>query len=69
MTKKKVKDKPVLVTEKRYEGQYVAFDPSMGKKIIASGRDPGTVIRKARKMGVSVPAIVFVPKQDLAYIY
>jgi hypothetical protein len=69
MAGKSVKNKRVLVTDKKYEGKYVAFNPAKGKKIIASGLDPGVVIRKARRMGVRVPAIVFVPRQDLAYIY
>ena len=69
MAKNTVKNMQVLVTEKKYEGKYVAFNPAKGKKIIASGLDPGAVIRRARGMGVSVPAIVFVPKQGLAYIY
>jgi hypothetical protein len=69
MSKKSIKQDRILVTEKRYEGKYVAFSPSTGKKVIASGRDPGSVIEKARSKGVSIPAIVFVPKQGLAYIY
>lgn len=58
-----------LVTERKYQGKYVAFNPSEGKKIIASGRDPAVVIQKARKNGVNVPAIVFVPEEGVAYIY
>jgi len=68
VAKKTAKNLP-LIMEHKYQGRYVAFNPSEGKEIIASGRDPGAVIRKARKKGVSVPAIVFVPKKDVAYIY
>ena len=69
MAKKSVKNIQVLVTERQYEGKYVAFSPSEGKRVIASGRNPGKLIDKVRKMGVSTPAIVFVPKHNVAYIY
>ena len=69
MTKENAKNTQVLVTEEKYEGKYVAFDSSKGKKIIASGKNPGKLISKARKLGVSIPSIVFVPKGNAAYIY
>ena len=69
MAKNPHKQRRARITDRKYQGKYVAFNPSEGKKIIASGRDPGVVIQKARKKGVSVPAIVFVPKEGVAYIY
>jgi len=69
MAKKSLKTIQVLVNEKCYQGKYVALDPSKHKGVIASGRNPGAVIEKARKFGVDVPAIVFVPREDVAYIY
>lgn len=69
MAKNTNKRRRALVTDRKYQGKYVAFSPSEGKKIIASGRNPGVVIQKARKQGVEVPAIVFVPKKGVAYIY
>jgi hypothetical protein len=65
----KPKRNEALIKERKYEGKYVALSPSEGNKIIASGQNPSEVIEKARKKGVSVPAIVFVPKKDVAYIY
>ena len=59
----------ILVTDKRYQGKYVAFDAQKGKKIVAFGEDVGQVIFKAREQGVDTPAIVFVPKEDTAYVY
>ena len=59
----------VLVADKKYQGKYIAFNPSGEKKVIASGQNAGTVIKKAREKGVEVPAIVFVPKENTAYIY
>ena len=69
MPKKNIKNHLKLTLESKYQGQYVAFSPCDGKKVIASGRDAGTVIEKARKKGVDTPAIVFVPKEDVTYIY
>ncbi len=58
-----------LVTDERYRGKYVAFASSGCNEVIASGSNPGTVIKNARNKGVEVPAIVFVPKENVAYIY
>lgn len=69
MAKKPIKSSQALVTERKYQGKYVAFSPSKGKKVIAFGANPGAVIEKARKLGVDVPGIVFVPREDIAYIY
>ncbi|MCD4830230.1 MAG: DUF5678 domain-containing protein [Anaerohalosphaeraceae bacterium] len=59
----------VLVADKRYQGKYVAFDPLKGKDVVAFGEDVGDVINKARGKGVGEPAVVFVPKDNTAYIY
>jgi hypothetical protein len=69
MPKKVVKKHLKLTVESKYQGKYVAFSSSEDKKVIASGRDAGTVIEKARKKGVDTPAIVFVHKEDVTYIY
>jgi hypothetical protein len=54
---------PCLTVDAKYEGKYVAFDPSAGKKVIASGRNAGAVAARARKLGVEAPAIIFVPRR------
>ena len=59
----------VLVADKQYQGKYVAFDPKKGKEVIASGLNAGMVIKKAREKGVSVPSVVFIPKENTAYVY
>ncbi len=59
----------VLVADKRYQGKYVAYDPRKGKEVVAFGDDVGDVINNAREKGVGEPAIVFVPKDDTAYVY
>lgn len=53
----------------KYEGKYVAYDLSEGKKVIASGNNSGKVVDRAREQGVEVPTVVFVPKKGMAYIY
>ena len=62
-----------LVADKKYQGKYVAFDPievkDKSRGVVAFGQDAGTVIKKARDRGVDIPAIVFIPKEDVAYIY
>ncbi len=62
------KERRLLVKNPKYQGKYVAFSAS-GNRVIASGSNPGAVVEKARKQGVDVPAIVFVPRKDVAYIY
>lgn len=69
VAKKVEKNKCALLIQKGYEGKYIALTASNGGEVVASGRNAGTVIRKARKLGVDVPAIVFVPKKDVAYAY
>ncbi len=58
-----------LVVGQIYQGKYVAFDPEKGKEIIAFGEDVGEVVNIAREKGVVDPAVVFVPKDDVAYVY
>jgi hypothetical protein len=49
---------------------YIAFDPEKGSKtIIAQGNDVGKVIDSARNKGVKTPAIIFVPKEGVTYLY
>lgn len=57
-----------LVTAKKYQGKYVAFDPTKGKIIIAYGKNVSTVIKKARERGVECPAIAFVREEGVTYI-
>ncbi|MBN2182979.1 MAG: hypothetical protein JW715_13800 [Sedimentisphaerales bacterium] len=52
------------------EAFYVAFDPATGSDdVVASGPDVGEVIASARKKGVEVPAVMFVPQEGVTYIY
>jgi hypothetical protein len=69
MAKKKTRKIEDLVVDAKYEGKYVAFDPAVGQRVIAFGRNAGAVVAKARKLGVEVPAIMFVPRHDEPLIY
>jgi hypothetical protein len=69
MATKKSKKVHRLAVDAKYGGKYVAFDPAVGQKAIASGRNAGAVVARARKLGVEVPAIMFVPKRDEPMIY
>ena len=68
MAKKSRKNIQPLVIDSKYEGKYVAFGVS-GKDVIVSGKNPGTVIKKARERGIASPAIVFVPEKDVTCVY
>lgn len=52
-----------------YEGQYVALDPSAGNRIIAHGPQSNSVAAEARRAGVKVPVIIYVPEKDAAYLH
>jgi hypothetical protein len=54
---------------RKSESRYVALDPRSGRRIVASGSDVGAVIDRARKSGVDIPALLFVPKEGVTYIY
>ena len=69
MAKKKSRNTEGLVVDVKYEGKYVAFDPAVGQEVIAFGRNAGAVVARARKLGVEVPAIIFVPRRNEPLIY
>jgi hypothetical protein len=53
----------------KYEGQYVALDPSNSDRVIASGPESNRVAAEARRAGVKVPVIIYVPSKDSTYLY
>ncbi len=58
-----------LVPGAEYEGLYIVFESGSSDKIIASGTEPGELVREARQKGIDVPAIVYVPKRDVICAY
>ena len=58
-----------LVTQKKYIGKYVALKSLKDNKVVASGRKPVEVVRRANKKGVSSPVIIFVPASNMTHVY
>lgn len=60
---------PVLVTDKKYNGKYVALQSFNDKTVVASGKDPAKVMASAIKKGVAAPVIVFIPEENQICVY
>ena len=60
---------PVLVEDEKYEGQYVALKSFSDNTVVASGRTPLSVVKKARAAGVKSPVVILVPRRDVVQIY
>lgn len=60
---------PVLVTDKKYNGKYVALQSFNNRTVVAFGADPARVMDAARKKGFPSPVIVFIPKENMTCIY
>ena len=58
-----------LVAENKYEGKYVALESFTSNHVVASGKNPAHVLNAAEKKGIASPVIIFVPKEDITYIY
>jgi hypothetical protein len=69
MKRKTSKRQGALVAGAKYAGRYVVFGSAKSSKVIASGANPARLIKKARDKGVSIPAIVFVPKKNVICAY
>ncbi|RPJ79571.1 MAG: hypothetical protein EHM20_01015 [Alphaproteobacteria bacterium] len=59
----------ILVTEKKYEGKYVAFRSFNDSEVIASGNDPLEVLQLAQTARAHEPVIVFIPENHGTCIY
>ena len=59
----------VLITEKGYEGKYVALRSLLDRTVVASGNNPKAVMEKARKAGCNEPVIFFVPEHNISLVY
>jgi hypothetical protein len=51
-----------LVSNKKYAGKYVALKSFVENKVIASGKNPSEVIKRANKKGIKDPVLIFVPQ-------
>lgn len=54
---------------RRYYDKYVAFSSFGDGKIVAYGKNPSKVIKKAREKGHKEPVIVYVPDPNIPQIY
>ena len=59
----------ILISGKKYRGKYVALNSFNSQTVVASGIDPGEVVKRAEGKGVESPVIVFVPEKKVAHIY
>lgn len=59
----------VLIKDRKYEGQYVAIKDFNKPEVIAAGKDPQKVYKRALKSGVKEPVIIYIPTKDIVQIY
>ncbi|MFA6217702.1 MAG: DUF5678 domain-containing protein [Candidatus Omnitrophota bacterium] len=59
----------LLLKETKYEGRYVAIKDFDGTVVIADGKNPDEVYRKALKKGVCNPVVFYVPVKGMVHIY
>jgi len=69
MAKMKVTNSGRILSAKKYRGNYVAMATTGSCKVVAKAKKAGEVADMARKKGVSVPAIVFVPENNIVCLY
>ncbi|MFH1173060.1 MAG: DUF5678 domain-containing protein [bacterium] len=58
-----------LITERKYNGRYVAIIDFKDNTVISDGKDPVEAYEKAIKKGFLDPVILFVPLKDMVQIY
>ncbi len=58
-----------LITEKKYNGRYVAVRDFKDNTVISDGKNPQEAYEKAIQKGFSDPVILFVPVKDMVQIY
>jgi hypothetical protein len=58
-----------LITEKGYEGKYVALASFLDRAVVAHGDDPKAVVKQAHEAGYENPVIFFVPQHDVSLVY
>lgn len=58
-----------IVTDKRYEGKFVALRSLADTTVIAYGDDPSEVSSLAAEKGIQEPVIFFVPESDVICAY
>ncbi|MFH1288247.1 MAG: DUF5678 domain-containing protein [bacterium] len=59
----------VLVTNDKYNGQYVALKNVDDNTIVGSGNTPEETLNEAKKKGFESPFLLYIPDKDLVHIY
>lgn len=58
-----------LITERKYNGRYVAIRDFKDGTVLGDGKTPQEAYEKAIDKGFSDPVILFVPLKDMVQIY
>jgi len=58
-----------LITERKYNGRYVAIKDFNDGTVISDGESPQEAYKKAIEKGFGEPVILFVPLKDMVQIY
>ena len=58
-----------LITERKYNGRYVAIKDFKDATVISDGKTPQETYEKAVQKGFHNPVILFVPLKDMVQIY
>ena len=61
--------KPVIIKVPSNKDTIVATRSVSDPTVVAHGRSIGVVLKKAAKAGVKDPAIMFVPQQNVRYVF
>lgn len=61
--------KNTLVAGKRYRGLYVALKSFHENTVIASGKEPAGVVKRAHLKGIENPVLVYVPEKNFSHVY
>ena len=59
----------VLVSDSKYEGQYVALKSFQDNTVVASGAEPVVALNLAEKKGFHDPVVVFIPQSNMTHVY
>ena len=59
-----------FVKTDRYNGQYVAMKSFNDNRVVGSGKDSETALKKARSRGVKDPVLIYyIPQKEMVHIY
>ena len=57
------------IDRKIFGGKYVATKSFSSSEVIASGKNPSKVQKRALKLGIKEPVINYIPKEGVVCIY